>query len=34
MVEELNTYPTNAKMYDKIRIIGQGAFAKVNLLSN
>jgi hypothetical protein len=27
--EELSTYPTDIKLYDKIRIIGQGAFGNV-----
>ena len=27
--EELSTYPTDIKLYEKIRVIGQGAFGNV-----
>lgn len=28
-MEELSTYPTDLKLYEKLRIIGRGSFGKV-----
>ena len=31
-MDDLSTYPTDIKIYEKLRIIGQGSFGHVNLI--
>ena len=31
-MDDLSTYPTDIKVYEKIRIIGQGSYGHVNII--